>query len=140
MRKLLLFVLPLSVLGSWCLAAQESGTQRFAGTWEAKFKDKVVCSIKLEAGETISGAMHACKINVDADGELIAPPDSEDAEDRPSPILDPKIQGDTLAFGLNDEGDEQALKVELALTGGRQAVLRFVNPPSPIKPIRFEKK
>jgi hypothetical protein len=139
MRKLPFFVLLLAAIALHVLDAQDTGAQkRFAGTWEAKVKDKVICTIKLEASETISGAMHDCKINVNGDGELIEPEASEGSEDKPAPILDPKIQADTLSFEIKDEDD--LLKFELKLTGEGQAELRVLNAPALIKPIHFEKK
>jgi hypothetical protein len=124
MRKLPLFVLLPAVISSAVLAAQDSGAQkRFAGTWEAKLKGKVICAIKLEAAKTISGAVLACQIHVNGDGDLIEPEPSEISDDKPEPILDPKIQQDTLSFAVKDEEDEQPLKFELKLTGDTQAEL-----------------
>ncbi len=134
------FVLLLAAFGCSCQAAQDAGAQqRFAGTWEAKFKDKIICTIKLETGKTIFGAMHDCKINVNGEGDLIEPEASE-SDDKPDPILDPKIQGDTLSFEIKDGDEAQHLKFELKVTSGGQAELRFVSAPMPIKPIHFEKK
>jgi hypothetical protein len=142
MRKLPFFVFLLAVISSTVLAAQDSGAQkRFAGLWEAKLKDKVICAIKLEAAaNNISGAVLACQIHVNGDGELIEQESSEPSDDKPEPILDPKVQGDTLSFAVKDEDDEQPLKFELKLTGEAQAELRILNAPAPIKPIHFEKK
>src|SRR5579872_1726325 len=141
MRKLPLLVLLLLAIALHVIHAQDAAVlKRFAGTWEAKLKDKVICTIKLEAAERISGAMHACKINVNDDGELIEPEASTDSDDKPDPLLDPKIQVDTLSFAVKDEDDEQPLKFELKLTGDGQAELRVLNAPAPIKPIHFEKK
>ncbi len=141
MRKLPFFVFLLAVISSTVLAAQDSGAQkRFAGLWEAKLKDKVICAIRLEAAQTISGAVLACQIHVNGDGELIEQESSEPSDDKPEPILDPKVQGDTLSFAVKDEDDEQPLKFELKLTGDTQAELRILNAPAPVKPIHFEKK
>ena len=141
MRKLPLLVFLLAVISSTVLAAQDSGAQkRFAGLWEAKLKDKVICAIKLEAAQTISGAVLACQIHVNGDGELIEQESSDASDDKPEPILDPKVQGDTLSFAVKDEDDEQPLKFELKLTGEAQAELRILNAPAPVKPIHFEKK
>jgi len=60
-RLLLLACLPLT-----CQDAEAQ--KKFAGTWEAKFKDKVICTIRLKAGDQISGETAACNINVDANG------------------------------------------------------------------------
>ena len=49
MLRLILALLP--VLACLPLAAQE----KFAGTWEAKFKDQVICTIRVRAGDPISG-------------------------------------------------------------------------------------
>jgi len=125
-----------------CPCCQDSGAQkRFAGLWEAKLKDKVICAIKLEAAaNNISGAVLACQIHVNGDGELIEQESSEPSDDKPEPILDPKIQGDTLSFAVKDEDDEQPLKFKLKLTCDTQAELRILNAPAPVKPIHFEKK
>jgi len=137
MRKLLLSVL-LVGLGTPILVAQNArAQQRFAGTWEAKLKDKVICTIKLEAADPISGTTHACNINVNSEGELIEPKTSDG---KTNPILDPKIDRDTLSFAVKDEDGGESTKFELKLTGEGQAELRCLNPPVPIKPIHFAKK
>ncbi len=138
MRTLRIFILllPLAALA----LAQDAATQkRFAGTWEAKLKDKTVCTLKLEAGETITGDMHPCDLNVNEQGELIEP-ESASSDDKPSPVLHPKIDGDTLSFSVKDSTDEDVMKFELKLTGARQAELHFIGAPIEIKPIQFEKK
>lgn len=131
----------LLLLGALAVApapAQDSDAQqRFAGVWEAKFKSRVICTIKLEMGENISGSMQNCKISVNADGDLIDPETSESSGDESDPILNPAIQGDTLAFEIKDEDD--VLKLEMQVTAEGRAELRFLNPPAPIKPIHFER-
>src|SRR5215472_4904289 len=127
------------VMASLPLSAEDiSGQQRFAGTWEAKFKGTVFCTIKLKAGERISGATYACSIHVNEDGELEDPKPADDP-DSLEPILHPEINGDTLSFEMADEGDTR-LKLELKLVSTGQAELRFLNAPVRIKPIRFERK
>jgi hypothetical protein len=139
MRKLATPILYLATLTSLVLAQDADVQKRFAGAWVAKVHDKVVCTIKLEAAQTISGAMHACQIHVDGDGELIEP-EAAETDDKPEPLLDPKIQAGTLAFGIKDEDGEPPLKLELKLTGEGQAELRFVGAPVAIKPIHFAKQ
>ncbi len=139
MRKLTICILFLAALASLALAQDADAQKRFAGTWVAKVHDKVICTIKLEAAQPITGAMHACQINIDGDGQLIEPEESR-ADDKPEPILDPKIQGDTLSFGLKDEDGEPPMKLELQLTGDRQAELRILDAPGPIKPIHFARQ
>ena len=139
MRQYSLLVFWLAICGSRLLPAQDAGSQqRFAGTWEARFKEKVICTITLETGKTVAGAMHACQINVNSDGELIEAGASQDSEDKPDPILNPKIRGHVLAFEVQD--DEQPLKFELKLTGAAQSELQILNAPAPVKPIHFQKK
>ena len=120
------------------LSAQDAkAQQRFAGTWEAKFKDKVICTIRLKVGEQISGETDACRINVDANGDL-KEPEGTDSPDQPSPILEPKINGDTLAFQEKD-GDD-VMKFELKLVGDGQAELKILDSPVPMKPIHFARR
>jgi len=136
MPKFLIALLPL--LTCLPLAAQDADAQKkFAGTWEAKFQDKVICTITVKAGEAISGETVDCSINVDENGDL-KEPDSTDRRDEPSPMLHPKLQGVTLTFEEKD-GDD-LLKFEMKLVGDGQVELRIVDSPVPIKPIHFARK
>jgi hypothetical protein len=139
MRKLTIPLLFLAALTPLALAQDVDAQKRFAGTWVAKVLDKVVCTIKLEAAQAITGAMHACQLNVDGDGEL-KEPDAPRDDDSPEPMLDPKIQGETLSFGMKDEDGAPPVKFELQLTGDRQAELRILDAPIAVKPIHFAKQ
>jgi hypothetical protein len=128
----------LPLLTSMPLLAQHAEAQRkFAGTWEAKWKDKVICTLRLKAGEQISGEMEACNINADANGDL-QEPESTDHSDPPSPILNAKLEGDTLRFETKD--DDDVLKFEMKLLGDGRAELRILDSPVLIKPIHFDRK
>jgi len=136
MSRFVVALLPL--LACLSLTAQEGDAQKkFAGTWEAKFKDQVICTIRVKAGEPISGETAACSINVDEHGDL-KEPDSTDRPDQPSPMLNTKLQGDTLTFEEKD-GDD-VLKFEMKLVGDGHAELRILNSPVPTKPIHFARK
>jgi len=129
----------LPLLTSLPLAAQDAEAQKkFAGIWEAKLKDKVICTLRLKAGEQISGETQACSINVDANGDLQERDSTEASDHSPSPILNAKLQGDTLLFEEKD-GDE-VLKFEMKLIGEGRAELRIPDAPVPIKPIHFDRK
>ena len=129
---------PLLLLACLPLVGQDAKAQKkFAGTWEAKFKDKVICIIRLKAGDQISGETAACNINVDANGDL-QEPESTDQPDSPSPILNAKLHGETLNFEEKD-GDD-VLKFEMKLAGDGQAELRILDAPVPVKPIHFARK
>jgi hypothetical protein len=137
MRLVMLALLPLFT--SVPLAAQDAEAQKkFAGTWEAKWKDKVICTVRLKAGEQISGETEACSINVDANGDLREPESTEHADQPPAPILNAKLQGDTLTFEERD--DDDVLKFEMKLIGDGRAELRILGAPVPIKPIHFDRK
>jgi hypothetical protein len=128
----------LPLLACLPLAAQDTEAQKkFAGTWEARFKGKVICTIRVKAGEPISGETADCSISVDESGDL-KEPDSTDRPDKPSPMLNPKVQGDTLAFEEKD-GDD-VLKFEMKLVGAGQAELTILDSPVPMKPIQFARK
>jgi hypothetical protein len=126
------------VLACLPLAAQDADTQKkFAGTWEAKYKDKVICTIRVKAGETISGETADCTINVDQNGDL-QEPDSTQHADEASPMLNPRVRGDTLAFENKD--NDEVLKFEMKLVGDGQAELTILDSPVPLKPIHFARK
>src|ERR1039458_6746787 len=136
MPRFVIALLPL--LACLPLTAQDADAQKkFAGTWEAKFKDKVICTIRVRAGEAISGETADCSVNVDENGDL-KEPDSTDRPDKPSPMLNPKVQGDTLSFDKTD-GDG-VLKFEMKVVGEGQAELRILDAPVAVKPIRFARK
>jgi len=142
MRVFMLALLPL--LTSLPLAAQDAAAQdaaaqkKFAGIWEAKWKDKVTCTVRLKAGEQISGEMEACSLNVDESGDLQEPESTGLPDMPPLPILNPKLQGDTLLFEEKD-GDD-VVKFEMKLIGDGRAELRTLDIPIPIKPIHFDRR
>ena len=128
----------LPLLACLPLAAQDAEAQKkFAGTWEARFKDKVICTIRVKAGEPISGETADCSISVDENGNL-KEPDPADRLDKPSPMLKPEVHGDTLTF--EEQDDDDVLKFEMKLVGDGEAELRILNSPVPLKPIRFARK
>jgi hypothetical protein len=61
--------------------------------------------VRLKAGDQISGETEACSIHVDSNGDLQEPESSEHS-DRPSPILNAKLQGHTLTFEEKDDDDD----------------------------------
>jgi hypothetical protein len=128
----------LALLASLSLTAQDTDAQKkFAGTWEAKFKDQVICTLRVKAGDPISGETAACRINVDQNGDL-KEPDSADGPDEPSPMLNAKIQGDSLTF--EEKEDDDVLKFEMKVVSDGQSELRILNSPVPLKPIHFARK
>ncbi len=130
----------LLIFGGLCLSAQDSGApKKFIGEWQAKYREKVVCTIRLEAGEPISGQSENCNINVDANGDL-KEPDPANQPDQANPILNPKLQGPMLSFEEKD-GDD-VLKFEFTLVGDGKAELKIVNAPAgmAIKPIPFTRQ
>ena len=136
MHRFVFVLLPL--LACLPLGAQDAEAQKkFAGTWDAKFKDKVICTIRVNPGEQISGEMADCSISIDGNGDL-QESESTDHADKPEPMLNPKLQGDTLSFE-NKDGDD-VLKFEMKLVGEGKAELRILEAPMPVKPIRFERK
>jgi hypothetical protein len=127
----------LSIFACLPLAAQDSAAQKkFAGTWEAKFKDQVICTIRVKAGDPITGETSACSINVDENGDLKEP--EGDASSDISPMVNPVIHGDILSF--EDKDGNEVLKFELKLTGDGRAELTILESPVPLKPIHFSRK
>lgn len=129
----------LPLLTSLPLAAQDAEAQKkFAGTWEAKWKDKVICTVRLKTGEQISGETAACSINVDANGDLQEPDSTDRSDNSPAPIRKAKLQGNTLTF--EEQNDDEVLKFEMKLIGDGRAELKILDAPVLIKPIHFDRK
>src|SRR5258708_38789274 len=119
-------------------AGQESkGQERFAGTWEAKLKGTTICTIELQAGETLTGSTRACRITVNQEGDLIEPEGMADS-DAPSPILNARLEDDILSFEIKDEDD--VMKFEMKVVGDGDAELSILNAPVRMKPIHFRRK
>ena len=125
------------VLTALSAAGQDAGA-KFAGTWEAKWKDRVVCTITLKAGEPISGETVACNLHVDDKGDLTEPEAGGGGDGTPAPILNPKLDGDTLTF--QEKADDEMIKFEMKLVGDGRAELKILDAPVLIKPIRFDRK
>lgn len=134
------FAIALLMLACLTLLAQESKVRtKFVGTWEAKWKDRVICTIRLTPGEPLSGETEACSIHVDDNGDLQEPESAEHSNTpAPTPILNVRLQGETLTFEERD-GDD-VMKFELKLVGDGKAELRFPGSPVLIKPIQFARK
>jgi hypothetical protein len=81
--------------------------------------------------------MQACNINADANGDL-QEPEPSDHSDPPSPIVNAKLEGDTLRFEI--KVDDDALKFEMKLLGDGRAEVKILDSPVPIKPIHFDRK
>ena len=77
-------------------------------------------------------------VHVDANGDLQEPESTEHSDKPPSPLLNAKLQGDTLTFEQKD--DDDVLKFEMKLIGDVRAELRILDAPVPIKPIHFDRK
>jgi len=80
----------------------------------------------------------ACNISVDENGELKEPESAEPSDEPPSPILNAKLQAETLTFEEKD-GDD-VMKFEMKLVGDGQAELKILDAPVPVKPIHFARK
>ncbi len=128
----------LLMFASLSLWGQDSDTaKKFIGEWQAKFGDKVVCTIRLQAGEPISGQSENCNISVDANGDL-QEPDSDSEPERSTPILNPKLKGATLTYEEKD-GDD-TLKFEFTLEGEGKAELKILDAPVAMKPVAFTRR
>ncbi len=101
-------------------AAQKTDqNRRFSGTWQAKVKDSVICTINVRVGHEISGSMHDCRIHADADGN-ISDSEPSDVSSKPLPILNTRIAGDVLSFDCKAEGDTETMNFEMKLVRERR--------------------
>jgi len=132
-------VIALLLVATFCAVAQQADARgKFAGTWEAKWKDRVICTIRLKPGDPISGEMQSCSIHVDPNGDLMEPETTEDPDGPPEAILRPKLKGEMLSFEEEDGSD--VIKFELKLVGEGKAELRIQGSPVRINPIPFTRK
>ena len=130
MRQLAL--LTLAALPALCQAPDG----RFAGTWQAKVKDSVICTIDIHVNGKITGSIHDCRIQVDHDGNL-QEPDEPAPHGDPTPIAKPRVDGDTLTFETKDETDPDWTTLEFRLKSNVAADLTIPHAPMKINPIRF---
>jgi hypothetical protein len=114
-------------------AAQNAGTTRFSGKWQAKVNDTVVCTIDLRSEDAISGSITDCRLHTDADGNLVESEPSASAS--PSPISNARITGDVLMFELKDS--EETVKFEMKLVKEDVGELVIKGAPINTKPITF---
>jgi len=136
MAKLLIALLALATFPSG--AEQTDVRNKFVGTWEARWQEKVICTIRLRFGEPLSGETRACNIHVGASGDLEEPETTERSDGPPAPILNPKLNGETLTFEERDDSD--VIRFEMRLIGDGKAELSFPGAPVRINPIPFTRK
>jgi hypothetical protein len=116
------------------LLGQELSSQQLSGTWQAKVNGAVVCTLRLQGGEQISGTLNDCSLNFDEKGELVAP---DTVSSGTSPLRNVKLQKNILSFEVEEEGD--SVKMELKVVAKDRAELRVINGPPEIKPVPFQK-
>ncbi|HXK06785.1 MAG TPA: hypothetical protein VMS37_30605 [Verrucomicrobiae bacterium] len=104
-----------------------AGEDKFAGTWQASFKDTVFLVLKVKAGEKISGTMNAGGLTVNDEGDL---QEVRPVGDNEAPIFFAHVDGDKLVFEFQDD-DDDVLSFELKLTGDDAGELRIVDKDHP---------
>ena len=106
------------------------------GVWEAKFKGTIFLTIKLNDTEPITGSICIGAIGVDYQGKLLAaesaPPECE------SPILRATLDGQTLRFEIDDDGELTWLEIVFSNDG--KAVMKFPDLAQKIEPVILERK
>jgi len=104
------------------------GSEKFAGTWEAKAKGTIFLVLKISAGDKISGTMKSGPVQIDEKGELVevGPP----VEDENPIFFTQVVEGGKLDFHCQDSEDN-VLEFELKLTGEDSAELRIIDKEHP---------
>lgn len=108
----------------------------FAGSWEARYQGRLICTIKLDQNTKATGALYGCSFSVNQHGDLLEP-GSDPRPDEVSLISNLRVEGNSAFFEIADQ--TAPMKLEFVLTGENQAELRFLEVPIKIKPIRFER-
>ena len=125
------------VAGLALVAPPAGEGQPFTGTWEAKWHDRVICALRLRAADAMTGEMLGCSVRVNDDGDLLEP-EEDVAMDHPEPFLNLKLEGKTLRFEADSDGE--TIRFELSLTGDGKADLTILDTPVKIKPIHFVRR
>jgi len=126
------------LLATLSMAHGASGS-RFDGTWEARIKGSLICTLKLKTGAEITGTMYGCNIRVNDAGDLLESEPAGEPTD-PERILNAQLHDNTVTFEMRDPDDESPIRFALRLTGRSRAELTLLNPPMRVKPIHFEKR
>ncbi|HTP35908.1 MAG TPA: hypothetical protein VMJ75_27225 [Candidatus Acidoferrales bacterium] len=104
-----------------------AGQDKFAGTWQASFKNTVFLVLKVKAGEKISGTMNAGGLTLNDEGDL---QEVRPVGDNEAPIFFAHVDGDKLVFEFQDD-DDDVLSFELKLTAEDAGELRIVDKDHP---------
>ena len=129
-RSRLLAILVSSLLAGFgfSAAAQTStNSESFAGTWQAKFQDKVFFTLQLQsdAGKLSGTASHAAT-QTGKNGELT----SADAKAGSDRIVGSKVLDEhTLRFTTLEDDTQATAQFELKLTGANQAEIQLLSTP-----------
>ena len=133
MTRRLILTLAIAALSVTATRGEDSS---FSGVWEAKFRGTIFLTIKLTAGEQISGSICIGSIGVDYNGKLLAA-EAPPAECE-SPILNATLDGRTLKFEIDDEGEITRLEIEFTSEG--KGVMKFPGLAQKIDPVVLERK
>ena len=108
------------------VAAQKpTGTQRFAGTWNAKFQGNTFTTLKLLVRDNhLTGSMTGANINMDKEGNLTSAQETDDE----GQISDVKLTGDTLLFTTKNEDTGEAINWKMRLTNEHEGELLLLLP------------
>ena len=133
------FLLAVALLAA--LAQKANTGKEFAGVWEATFKDRVFCVLKLEVDDRITGTLSPGRITVNDEGDITnAEPSTPEPSGDDLPILNPKVRDNTLSFDWKED-DGEATQFEMEITGEGEAELRLLNTDGRvIKPIQLKRK
>ena len=81
------------------LSQQANANKAFAGVWEATFKDRVFCVLKVDMDDKITGTLSPGRITVNDEGDITdAEPSTAEPSGHDLPILNPKVRDNTLSF------------------------------------------
>ena len=108
------------------VAAQKpTGTQRFAGTWNAKFQGNTFTTLKLLVRDNhLTGSMTGANINMDKEGNLTSAQETDDE----GQISDVRLTGDTLLFTTKNEDTGEAINWKMRLNNEHEGELLLVVP------------
>lgn len=108
---------------------------QFDGVWKGERQGKIYVIVTLKGGSQPSGTIKIGDINIDQNGEIA---EVEREAENEYEILDPKIVAGKLLF-QSKESDGDVTRYEMTVTDDKNARLKILEAPGPVKPFKLTK-
>jgi hypothetical protein len=117
------------------LALSLKAQDKFAGVWKGERQGKTYVIVTLKGGAQPSGTIKIGDINLDQNGEIV---EVEREAETEYEILEPRIVDGKLLF-QSKESDGDTTRYEMTVTDEKDASLKILEAPGPVKPFKLTK-